>query len=419
MQVQRPSIAKIVDQHAEEAAFQWLLRDAAVTSAKHTLLQLGRIDERVTAHLDGLLIAGDAGWQACEEGLAWKEPGEVFAATWLALLPGGHARFDKVLEFAVTDPALSRAFISALGWREWNEVAGRIENLISSRDPVMRRIGLAATAAHRRVSREDLERGLKDEDSTVRQRALRAVAEIGDAKLLPDLRHALSENSEAERFHAARSATLLGDPSSTAELCRQAMAGGRHAEEACSLAMRSLNSADSAPWIARACLDGLSSRAAIKGMGASGDPVHVPWLLERISDPALARIAGEAITSISGLDLVAEEMEGIAPDNFEAGPSDDPDDEGVARDADDELPWPDARKAAQWWQEHGSSFIPARRYLLGRPHSDETLQSTLQTGTQRQRQAASAEQALRHPGRILFNTAAPASRQRAALRSPQ
>jgi hypothetical protein len=47
-------IESIVEQHAEEAAFLWLLRDAAVRAPHYSLKDLADIDERVEAHIDGL-----------------------------------------------------------------------------------------------------------------------------------------------------------------------------------------------------------------------------------------------------------------------------------------------------------------------------------------------------------------------------
>jgi hypothetical protein len=60
-------IKHIVEQHAEEAAFLWLLRDAAVGAPHYDLKDLARLDERVEAHLDGLRIAGVEGWEICRE----------------------------------------------------------------------------------------------------------------------------------------------------------------------------------------------------------------------------------------------------------------------------------------------------------------------------------------------------------------
>jgi hypothetical protein len=58
----------IVEQHAEEAAFLWLLRDKAVNAPHYARRHLVRLDERVEAHVDGLCVAGDAGRK-----IAWEQ----------------------------------------------------------------------------------------------------------------------------------------------------------------------------------------------------------------------------------------------------------------------------------------------------------------------------------------------------------
>jgi hypothetical protein len=73
-------IEKIVSQHAEEAAFLWLLRNNAVHMPHYNLEDLVGLEERVQAHIDGLRIAGEEGWPFCEQGLKHEEVGEVFTA---------------------------------------------------------------------------------------------------------------------------------------------------------------------------------------------------------------------------------------------------------------------------------------------------------------------------------------------------
>ena len=77
-------ISTIIDQHAEEAAFLWILRDASMSAPNFTLQDIADWDNRLEAHIDGLLIAGEAGWEICKASLAIQEPGEVFAAAVLA-----------------------------------------------------------------------------------------------------------------------------------------------------------------------------------------------------------------------------------------------------------------------------------------------------------------------------------------------
>ncbi|MGI9500765.1 MAG: TIGR02270 family protein, partial [Geminicoccaceae bacterium] len=71
-------IPHIVEQHAEEAAFLWLLRATAVKAPHYDLKDLARLDERVEAHIDGLRVAGEPGWTiALSELDRHQEDGEV------------------------------------------------------------------------------------------------------------------------------------------------------------------------------------------------------------------------------------------------------------------------------------------------------------------------------------------------------
>ena len=154
-------------------------------------------------------------------------------------------------------------------------------------------------------------------------------------------------------------------------------------------------------------------RLAIQGSGRFGDPSAMPQLLESMKDPQFARVAGEAFTFITGVDLDAEKLAGKKPEGFEAGPTDDPADENVAMDPDENLPWPDVEKVASWWEKNKGNFRPGQRLLLGKPIAIDWLREVLRTGKQRQRAAAALELALREPNKPLFEVRAPGFRQKA------
>src|SRR5262249_46876059 len=139
----------VVNQHAEEAAFLWLLRDNAVHAPNYSLADLANLDNRVDAHLDGLRIAGDAGWEICREALVQEEAGEVFAAAVLAFQSGDMPRIQTVLEVGSASMVLSRGLISALGWFPYSQAERHIQQLLTSESLDLRRIGIAACAVHR------------------------------------------------------------------------------------------------------------------------------------------------------------------------------------------------------------------------------------------------------------------------------
>jgi uncharacterized protein (TIGR02270 family) len=143
----------------------------------------------------------------------------------------------------------------------------------------------------------------------------------------------------------------------------------------------------------------------------AGDPLFCPWLICRMQEPAFARLAGEAFSWITGIDLAAHGLDRRPPDRVPAGPNDDPADDRVAMDPDDGLPWPEPHKLADWWGAHRAQFPPGVRSFMGAPPGALHCAAVLREGGQRQRAAAAAYLCLLHPGTPLFPTRAPAWRQ--------
>ena len=101
----------IIEQHAEDTAFNWLLRDSAVHAPHYSLNDLAKLDNRVEAHNDGLRIAGEEGWKIGKEVIAMEDAGEIFTAAVLAFESGDEARIHNVIEAGSAAPELSRGII--------------------------------------------------------------------------------------------------------------------------------------------------------------------------------------------------------------------------------------------------------------------------------------------------------------------
>jgi uncharacterized protein (TIGR02270 family) len=181
------------------------------------------------------------------------------------------------------------------------------------------------------------------------------------------------------------------------------------------IALRRMHLAAAYAWQQTLARNPDTMRVAIIGAGVIGDPVSIPWLIEQMTIPALARVAGEAFTMIIGVDIAYEDLEGEWPEGFEAGPTEDPEDENVAMDPDEDLPWPKPDAIHIWWKHHQGQFRSGTRYLLGKPMSRDWLQDVLRNGRQRQRAAAALELAIQQPGQPLFEVRAPGFRQQQLL----
>jgi uncharacterized protein (TIGR02270 family) len=412
-----PVIPEVVSQHAEEAAFLWLLRDAAVHAPHYSLLDLARLDGRVEAHLDGLRVAGDAVWDMCRKALEeGDDAGEVFAAAVMAFESGDEARIQEVVATGTTSLERSRGLASALGWLEHEQAANYLHKFLGAESSALRRVALAGSAVHRRTPTRALEAALSEDEPFLRARALKAVGEQGSEQYHLAVRRSLKAEDEACRFWAAWSAAILvPDEDALAALRAIAESGSPFAERAVQIAARRMELHRVKTWQGKLAENPNQARLAVIAAGAVGDPEAVAWLIEQMKVLPLARVAGEAFSMITGVHISYDNLEAEKPEGFEAGPTENPEDENVAVDLDLDLYWPDARLVEKWWGDRRGGFAAGTRYLLGKPITIESLQDTLRTGKQRQREVAALELAMRQPGSVLYEVRAPGSRQQREL----
>ena len=399
-------LRNIIEQHAEEAAFLWLLRDRAVDAPHYALRHLARLDERVEAHVDGLRVAGDPGFEiALEQLAAHPEPGEVFAAGVLGLESGDPGRIDPLVELAEEVPEARRGLAGAIGWTAPERLRPTIRPWFNSGRPFERWLGLVACSLHRADPASRLRQFLADPAALVRALALRLAGELGRADLGPDLRAALDREADADcRFWAAWSAALLGEgaPAAPDLVAEVETAGPRH-RRALEVAVRIIPPAEVRAWLSRLNGEPAHARTVVVAAGQLGDPVAVPWLISKMAVPELARLAGESFSLITGVDLAYDDLETDAPQDFQSGPTDEPSDANVDLDPDDNLPWPDPTLLQTWWQANAARFPAGTRHLLGSPLDEAACHHALAAGFQRQRRAAAFELAATRPEAILLN----------------
>lgn len=406
-------IESIVSQHCEEAAFLWLLRDDAVAAPHYSLQDLSDLDNRVEAHLDGLRIAGDEGWPLLAEGLQQQENGEVFAAAVIALEGDEPSRMDEVFAAVEATPETLRGFVSAIGWVPRDRLRGKIAGLLASASPLWRRAGIAGCAIHRVDCGRHFTAAVEDPDPALRARALRAVGEVARQDLGPAIQDQFRSDDVVCRFWAAWSSVLLGNRGDgVAALKAIADSEPRFAERACGTLLRVLDPQECQHWLKRIAEIPERRRDLIKGCGVAGYPIYIAWLIQQMqASPDLARVAGESISLMTGVDIAYEDLEGDQPEGFESGPTEDPANDDVSMDPDEDLPWPDPQRIQAWWDANKDRFASGTRYLVGQPVSEAHCRGVLRTGFQWQRRAAALELALMKPGEPLFEVRMPGFRQ--------
>ncbi len=408
-------ITDIVSQHVEEAAFLWLLRSNAIRQPHYSLKDLAKLDDRVEAHLDGLRVAGEPGWELCKAALGNEEAGEVFAASVMAFESGVEARIQTVLDVVTAKPELITGIVSALGWLPFEQASPHLQRLLGIPVHLHRQIGLAGCAVHRIDPGPALTQAVTSRNLPLRARALQAVGELGRRDLVGVVRENLTAEDNSVRYWAAWSGALLDEPKAIPVLQEFAERVSLRFEAACAMALRRMSLSQGQAWFTTLASTPATLRVAVQATGVMGDPANIPWLMQQMADPLVARVAGESFSFITGIDLGYDDLDMDKPEGFESGPTENPEDENVEMDSDEDLPWPNPQLIEKRWSSHRHEFTNGTRYLLGNPITIDSLKAALTNGKQRQRRAAAIESAMRQPGNALFNCAGPGFRQQKRL----
>lgn len=409
----------IVDEQRDDAVYLWLLREHALQAPNYGLADLVDLDSRLAANLDAVALAGQRGLamarEAAESPVAG--PGDVFVLAALAASLEEPGCFESALALA-SEPEAARAVIAAMSWLPFAVVSGQARLLSESSDPLLARLGLAASANHRRdLLGPRLAYLAYAADERLRARALRAIGELGRTDLISVLQQALRLPDARSQMSACWSLLRLGqhEPDVLRLLWSWIERDDERAPVAAELAGRTLGHRSGLAWYHTLRASPPHHRSAIVLASHLGDSVVVEDLIAWISVPHLARSAGAALSMIIGLDIEYEDLDGEPPEGFAAGPSEDPDDEDTDLDPDEDVPWPNPEAISAWWLERGASYPAGVRLLAGQPISTATCHRALVLDRQPVRAAAALELGRGRPGEPYFPLRAPAARQRRHL----
>jgi uncharacterized protein (TIGR02270 family) len=406
-------IPHVVSQHLEEAVGLRTTRTYLLSAPHVTLSQLGRWDERLASHLSGIVIAGEVGRKLADAALEMPGSGEVFVAAVGAIYAEDSTGLDNLFALAEAAPDAQEGLTSAFGWVSAQNLKGIGSALLRSTAPLRQRVGIIACALHRVDAGPALAIAISSTDAALRARSLRLAGETGRRDQLRACIDHLDDEDTACAFWAAWSAALSGDRGAAVKsLTSLCLTPGEHQMRALQLVLKILSNGDALSLLKTLARDPAHHRALLQGAGIAGDPYYIPWLINQMSDPKAARLAGESLSFITGLNVVHEGLERKPPENAELGPTESPEDEDVAMDPDDNLPWPHPDRIQKWWEANKARFENNVRYFMGEPVKIENCKRVLREGYQRQRIAAALHLALLQPGTTLFPTSAPAWRQK-------
>jgi len=408
-------IRAIVTQHIEDAEIMAEQRVHFVRRPNVTLRHLARFDSRLAANIEGIGLAGKTGRELLRARIDDDGPAALLPLGVLDLESGDSRRIDEFIALATKDIRMAQVASTALGWVGSARAACvRVEKRGGGK-------GLAATVALSAWRLHGIDPGsalieaIRQDDPQVRSAAYETAGAIGRRDLLSFCGIATADANPDTRFWAAWAAVLLGERSRALRVMTHVSHDSAHYSPSFQLSIQAMSQDDTHAELERLAHDRTRLRWLIRGCGIAGNPRYGSWLINQMAANDTARVAGEALTVMTGVDLTHPDLEREAPESFSSGADDDPDCHDVAMDEDDGLPWPDPDKVHRWWEANQSRFMPGQRYFMGAPVTREHCIEVLKNGYQRQRILAAQYLCLLEPGTPLFNTSAPAWRQQRLL----
>lgn len=400
----------IYEQFANDASFLWVLRSIAVNQPNYFVADLKELEKRISDQLDGLVTGSDLAWDVCIEAVAIKQAGEAFVAAVVAFRSLDVGKIQQIVELGASDRECFIGVASALGWLPGRLIHSWIKKFLTSKDFNHKYLAITVCSLRREDPREYLTNIFHRQDCLAHDklyaRSLRLIGELKRRDLAFALPIAMKSSKPEVVFWALWSAVLLGDHSRLYELQQFVINAGPYQSKAIDLAFRVLSVDEARKWISLLAKDTSQTRNLIKATANLGDPQAINWLITQMRVPTLSRLAGEAFSVITGIDLEEHNLSlDQLPDLEDYMPAEESESyQGM--DEDERLPFPNVDKVAAVWQRYQHRFTPSQRYFRGKVPSQEHLNEVYLSGNQRMRSAAALEIGLLDASHFLMNSAA-------------
>jgi uncharacterized protein (TIGR02270 family) len=412
-----PLLWDIYEEYLDEAEFLWTQWERMLISPDDRLHEVDQSEERLFAHLDGLVLGGaPVVERLLIPALEANEPARISVAAF-ALTSGGSPAASEALRTGLKEEApISLAAIHrALELLDREELPAWIPSLLDAPSPALRLLAIELLGPHGAVPPQVLSESLTHEEPRVVSAALRAMTRsrtglervsLGRmlASPIPEVRDAAIMAGLVRGHRASWNTCLATMDEPNGKLSRLLVAMGADEHEFGKLL---------------ALLEPPKLRQDVLwALGFSGRVSAADACVALMEDASSAALATEAFCAITGLcldeGLVAERAEPpeepvlLEEENLDAT---------LEPSAEDALPLPDAPAVARWWKEARPRFDARQRYLGGRVMGTEVLLEALESAPMRRRHALSLEVMIRSRGEVRLPTRLFARQQMNALRT--
>lgn len=414
----QPVLMDVLEEHLNEAAFLWSQWESALVSANHGLEDTAECEERLLAHVDGLVIGGEAAvGELLLPALETDERARISAAALALLAGGGKRELQELLEVLDSGDEVQRSGIGrALELSEREGLEAALLGRLSAEDPSLRALAFRVLAFRGAVPQEKRAQWLYGDEAEP------VIAALRDARPLPrDVGQTVLPQLLVDSRPGVREAAMLAGLVSGAraawKVCHKVAEEGGAGRKQC-MAVLALGGDERDVELLVGLLRQEDLRADVLwALGFSGQALAAEACLQWMGDDEAAALAGEAFSAITGLRLegeyrkAAEEADALIPLEEEDL------DANLVPGPEASLPVPAQEAVKRWWQKAQKGFERGARYLRGTKLDAGRLLEALGSEPMRRRPVLALELAIRSRGAHLLQPRAFTLRQRAQLRA--
>jgi len=405
---QHSVLLPMIEDHLDAAAFTSHLWERALVSP---LCGIGRVavdqERRLLSSLEGLGLGGAVTTeQVLMPALDDEDPRRAFAGA-LALLERDGTDAVSEIGKRLEDPKKRATAMRALGLSANGEIEGLLRRMVGQRTSSL---APALEVLAFRGARLGPEIGdlLCETDPAVLAAALLAARASGKGPGggVSRLRiNAALESSEAAVRDAGIELGLMHGMQSAWAASRKAVESGALGNGTAALVLAMSGESSDLNLLLSALANKDHRAAVLFALGFCGRAEAAQACLEHMKDPKAARIAGEAFSAITGLELRGELCVEEDRKRKKLVPLEEDDlDANLVPGPEKDLPVPNVAGVEQWWSKNRTRFNPALRYVNGLALNGSALIEAFRSATMRRRHALAFEIAVRTRGEVRIET---------------
>ncbi|VUD46568.1 hypothetical protein TDB9533_00849 [Thalassocella blandensis] len=390
----------VIKQLGKDAPYSWFLFDQAKSNPRYCYNDFREQSNALEAYLDTFTVALNGG-DDIDNWLDINDWGSCFI---LAALGVGHCRpdlFDKALDgLKEKQETHYREILDACRWYDCDDLSPWLLKLCKHSSPVANQTVLALARRQTfNISDEMLSLFIQDHHPAVRSQLFHWFGEQGYGQHLDLIKMHYSNENPQVAYAAARAGFLLNQSDAREYLKQVALSDNSYMREAIALLfIKQEEGTVLEDWLTQLWnSEHVSLRVKAYAIAVSGMSAWIEKLLELMEDRDVARVAGEALAIITGVDLEESELDDAEVcDDCDFIKKEQEAKEKSTRSSkrfvhvwEEDLPIPAVEKVYEWWYAQDLKSKSGERYLAGQVISESSLNKILSSGNQSQRQIAS------------------------------